>query len=249
MPSNLLPPVPTIPTLADKLTAPNPVNNVASYRNQGLGGLTSGLTAQTGGATPSLTPDTLFPNTGNQNAVQLGSQQVIAQVAASNKQTAKLMAINNQKKLTEGRVQGYGNVGNIGGAGLHSNYGGGGRIRMAAPQDVVPVAGGYLRKDAANAFSQMASALKAATGQTIGVEEGYRSYDRQVYLYNLYKAGKGNLAATPGTSMHGTGTAVDIKGYGGAAFNWLRQNAGKFGYSWTGGGFSQVEPWHWQYTG
>jgi hypothetical protein len=37
----------------------------------------------------------------------------------------------------------------------------------------------------------------------------YRDYDAQVYYWNLYQSGQGNLAAYPGTSNHGWGTAVD----------------------------------------
>lgn len=119
--------------------------------------------------------------------------------------------------------------------------------------DTVAVPGGQrLRSDAGQAFVQMAAAFQQATGKPLGVTEGWRSYDRQVALYNAYKAGKGNLAATPGTSTHGKGTAVDMNGMGAIgspSFNWLRQNAGKFGYSWTGGTFSQIEPWHWDFKG
>lgn len=116
----------------------------------------------------------------------------------------------------------------------------------------VKVGNSYLRKDAGRAFMQMAQAYRSATGKRLTVTEGWRSYDRQVKLYNDYRSGRGNLAAKPGTSNHGRGTAVDISGMGAvgsASFNWLRQNAPKFGYSWTGGTFSQVEPWHWDFAG
>ena len=35
-----------------------------------------------------------------------------------------------------------------------------------------------------------------------GPLSAYRSYAQQLYLYNLYVAGEGNLAALPGTSSH-----------------------------------------------
>lgn len=117
---------------------------------------------------------------------------------------------------------------------------------------VTKIGNQYLRKDAANSFIQMNNAFKQATGKSLGITEGWRSYDRQVQLYNLYKSGRGNLAAKPGTSTHGKGTAVDMNGMGAvgsASFNWLRQNSQKFGYSWTGGTFSQIEPWHWDFKG
>ena len=47
-------------------------------------------------------------------------------------------------------------------------------------------------------------------GEKWNVNSGYRSFQEQVRLYNLYKAGKGNLAAVPGTSNHGKGRAADM---------------------------------------
>ena len=44
----------------------------------------------------------------------------------------------------------------------------------------------------------------------VTVTEGMRSYAEQKRLYDLYKAGKGSLAAVPGTSRHGFGQAIDI---------------------------------------
>jgi len=43
-----------------------------------------------------------------------------------------------------------------------------------------------------------------------GSKSSYRTYMQQVELYNLYRAGKGNLAAVPGNSNHGWGLAVDL---------------------------------------
>ncbi len=43
-----------------------------------------------------------------------------------------------------------------------------------------------------------------------GSMSSYRTYAQQVYLYNEYRAGRGSLAATPGTSNHGWGLAVDV---------------------------------------
>ena len=43
-----------------------------------------------------------------------------------------------------------------------------------------------------------------------GSMSSYRTYDQQVYLYNEYLAGRGALAAVPGTSNHGWGLAVDL---------------------------------------
>lgn len=42
-----------------------------------------------------------------------------------------------------------------------------------------------------------------------GSKSSYRTYDQQVYFWNLYQQG-GNTAARPGTSNHGWGLAVDL---------------------------------------
>lgn len=46
-------------------------------------------------------------------------------------------------------------------------------------------------------------------GSVVHIVSGKRSRAQQQHLYNLYKAGKGNLAAKPGTSRHETGKAAD----------------------------------------
>ena len=43
-----------------------------------------------------------------------------------------------------------------------------------------------------------------------GPRSSYRSYEEQQELYEDYLNGTGNLAAVPGTSNHGWGTAVDV---------------------------------------
>lgn len=81
----------------------------------------------------------------------------------------------------------------------------------------------------------------------------YRTFEDQQRVKNQY----GKLAATPGTSNHGFGLAVDFA-YGGGAkltpstaqYKWLQENAAKYGFkrlpynpkhpeSW--------EAWHWEY--
>jgi hypothetical protein len=56
-----------------------------------------------------------------------------------------------------------------------------------------------------------------------------RSYAEQVRLWNLYKAGKGAMAAKPGTSKHGTGRANDLQYSSEAARQWALANASKYG--------------------
>lgn len=70
------------------------------------------------------------------------------------------------------------------------------------------------------------------------------------------KAGTAS-AATPGTSLHGSGFAVDIAGinagFGNApssAYQWLAKNAGAYG--WANPAWAKTknfwEPWHWEYN-
>lgn len=56
-----------------------------------------------------------------------------------------------------------------------------------------------------------------------------RSYAEQVLLYNNYKAGKGPLAAKPGTSKHGDGRANDLKYSSPEARKWVLANAQRYG--------------------
>lgn len=84
-------------------------------------------------------------------------------------------------------------------------------------------------------------------GKTINVVSGKRSRAEQEQLYQDYLAGKGNLAAKPGTSRHETGNAADayidgtaLQSYAGAA-----AAAAKYGLGFPVGG----EPWHVELTG
>lgn len=58
------------------------------------------------------------------------------------------------------------------------------------------------------------------------------------------------MAATPGTSNHGKGLAVDfanLGGFGGVGYAWMKKNAGQFG--WNNDTGSRInEPWHWEYV-
>ena len=115
------------------------------------------------------------------------------------------------------------------------------------------VAGYYFRKDAAATLVQMRAAFTAARGRSLTINDGYRDLAGQQRAWNDYQNG-GNLAAVPGTSNHGWGIAVDFggdvysPGYPSADHRWLRENAGTFGWWWAGAKFSQVEPWHWEYS-
>lgn len=82
-----------------------------------------------------------------------------------------------------------------------------------------------------------------AQGVTIGITDSYRTYDTQVDLVRrkgLYS--QGGLAATPGTSDHGWGLAVDLR-LDDRAQAWMRANADRYGFAED----TPREPWHWAY--
>ena len=105
--------------------------------------------------------------------------------------------------------------------------------------------GHKLNHDAAAAYNQMVAAAKK-DGITWGITDSYRTLSTQVRLAKkkgLYS--RGGLAAKPGTSNHGWGSAVDLdfsKGSGRAAKKWLKDNAARFGFSTI-----KREPWHWEH--
>lgn len=106
--------------------------------------------------------------------------------------------------------------------------------------------GHRLRPDAAEAYLSMVKAAQI-DGITWTITDSYRTYETQVRLAQekgLYS--QGGLAATPGTSNHGWGTAVDLAGgankTGTPQNNWLQANAGRFGFRTI-----PREPWHWEF--
>lgn len=73
----------------------------------------------------------------------------------------------------------------------------------------------------------------ASVGQPFHITSGYRDVGRQAQLYQAYLAGRGNLAAKPGSSMHNFGLAIDGN-------RWGSKNPGAFGLVYRVRG----EPWH-----
>lgn len=124
---------------------------------------------------------------------------------------------------------------------------------------------------AARAMRALAHAAREAGFELTHVG-AYRPYDRQVALFNqrytttplpgrptkvwegvtYWQKPKTAMAATPGTSNHGWGLAIDLaeKKNGktvsitGTCVAWLLANADKYGYSWE----AQSEPWHVRYV-
>ena len=86
------------------------------------------------------------------------------------------------------------------------------------------------------------------------ITESYRTLATQQDYFS-----SGITQATPGTSKHGHGLALDIN-IGGSGFNtpiylWLASNASKYGFvnpPWArdrnNPGWYKDEPWHWDYA-
>lgn len=105
----------------------------------------------------------------------------------------------------------------------------------------------YLRADAAIALAALNEQYQARFGHAMCVTDGYRTLSTQYTL----KATKGSLAATPGTSNHGWGLAIDICPDTYQAWdkwNWLKENAPTYGWAQPGWASRSYEPWHWEYT-
>lgn len=101
-----------------------------------------------------------------------------------------------------------------------------------------------LNSEAAVAYLKMVAAAKAQ-GVEWGITDSYRNLEAQKDVAKrkgLYS--KGGLAAQPGTSNHGWGSALDLKFTGGKgnALEWLKKNAATYG-------FTNIprEPWHWEH--
>ncbi|WP_349827678.1 D-alanyl-D-alanine carboxypeptidase family protein [Brevibacterium litoralis] len=149
------------------------------------------------------------------------------------------------RSATSGNSDGVQGSGAWGG---HEN----GRIPQDALCRLASAPGHYLRCDAARAFESLDAAFRERFGYSISVTDAYRDYATQVIL----KQRKGRFAATPGTSNHGWGLALDlgsgINRFGTAQHEWMRTHAGSFGWvhpSWAGQGGSLPEAWHWEFVG
>lgn len=111
----------------------------------------------------------------------------------------------------------------------------------------------YLRPDAAAAYFALSEAYRKEFGSALAIREAYRGLARQQSLWNDYQNGTGNLAAYPGTSVHGWALAIDFTGGvqtpGSAQKRWMNANGPAFGWQPRGDSFSQPEAWHFEYDG
>ncbi|MHA7580938.1 M15 family metallopeptidase [Paenibacillus vandeheii] len=128
----------------------------------------------------------------------------------------------------------------------------------------------HLRKEAAEALEKLFAGAKAA-GIELRAVSGYRSYERQVSIYNNNVKTKGQeytdrVSSVPGHSEHQTGLAIDVSSpsVGNALEEvfgtskegqWLAEHAAEYGYiirypkgedDITG---YVYEPWHIRYVG
>lgn len=153
------------------------------------------------------------------------------------------------------------------------------KLRPLAPLDYAPAdltavdipGGGQLRAEAAGHLQELLAAHAAETGQQLQSLSTYRSYGRQVDVYNGWVSQLGQEAADltsarPGHSEHQTGWVIDF----GAVPNtcaldqcfantsqgqWLAANAWRFGFvlrypdGMTPVTGYEFEPWHYRYVG
>ncbi len=108
-----------------------------------------------------------------------------------------------------------------------------------------------LRRDAAIAFNAMSQAYEQQTGSPLCVTDAYRPIAEQIAV----KLATPRLAATPGTSQHGLGLAVDLCGgvqsFASPAHLWMQRNAPLYGWfhpAWAEPTGVLPEPWHWQFA-
>lgn len=154
-----------------------------------------------------------------------------------------------------------------------------GKFNPATHPDFVPVASAlttqstHMRKDAYKAFEAMTKAA-ARDGIALVIVSGTRNYQRQTEIWtekwnklsgtDSARAEKIlEYSSMPGTSRHHWGTDIDLNsldpahfesGPGKRTYEWLQQNAEKFGFfqpyqhpdASCGCGYRE-EKWHWSY--
>jgi LAS superfamily LD-carboxypeptidase LdcB len=108
-----------------------------------------------------------------------------------------------------------------------------------------PLGSVQLDPTAASQWEAMRAASLASYGVDLypaGTLSGYRTYDQQAYLYDLFLSGEGAPANPPGTSSHELGIAVDVADVS------MRDVIDQIGptYGWYG---IQSEWWHVEYWG
>ncbi|GAA1733787.1 hypothetical protein GCM10009809_31430 [Isoptericola hypogeus] len=111
-----------------------------------------------------------------------------------------------------------------------------------------------VRADVLDDLVALDEAYLAQFGEHLTVNSAYRDLAQQVEVYNPDDPNP--LAAPPGCSNHGLGTAVDLsmgpEGFDSPRYAWLKEHAEQHGWThpdWAEPGGRLPEPWHWQSVG
>lgn len=132
-----------------------------------------------------------------------------------------------------------------------------GQARVNASNGLIPEAdlctlwdgANMLRGDAAVALAELHANFRVAFGRDLCITDSYRSLGDQRRVAAL----RGGLAATPGTSNHGWGLAIDLcsSETRSNVLTWLFENGPVYGWEnppWAQrSGSGPYEPWHWEY--
>lgn len=113
-----------------------------------------------------------------------------------------------------------------------------GRLTAA---ELAPIPGGQLANEAAAAWN--AGPAKAGL-RPLGSNSSYRDFAGQQFFWNEFQAGRGNLAAVPGTSNHGWGIAIDLRDPW--MRTWIDEHGHEYGWAKTE---APSEWWHVNYVG
>jgi len=126
-----------------------------------------------------------------------------------------------------------------------------GRMPTSALCPLYGAPGQSLGRDASWAFNAMSNAYRQQSGSALCVTDSYRSYAEQVAV----KLASPKSAATPGSSQHGLGLAVDLCGgvqsFADPAHLWMQRNAPLYGWfhpAWAEPSGVLPEPWHWEFA-
>ena len=118
----------------------------------------------------------------------------------------------------------------------------------------VGVGSNKLQKEAADAFIKMYADMPKEIKGSVRFTDSYRPLKVQcnIFDFDYYeKTGKrrkkgtsGTPVATPGSSNHGWGRAIDI--FPENVQKWIKENGPKYGWCW---GEVKSEPWHFTFCG
>lgn len=110
-----------------------------------------------------------------------------------------------------------------------------------------------MQKDAAKMFELLNRDFKTESGYDLRITSTYRPLAVQYQV----KRESPSMTATPGTSNHGYGLAVDIAAaaspfitFDSYEHQWMMENGHKYGWLhpwWAGPGGTMLEPWHFEF--